>query len=313
MPLADPDKENKGIVNKDLFRRKLLKGDSVLGAGPFPRSSPGPDEKPGAPPANPQHVPEFRPAIREYLRRREPQFRVDPDYLRGQADLTERMRSILVDWLVDVNLKFNLRPATLFLTVNLVDRFLARESINRHQVQLAGVAALMIVAKFEEIYPPLLKEYVGVCDNAYTREQILDMESRILLAVDFDLAQTPAYAFLAQMQLDLGFDQRAFCFGQYVAESALFDPSLLKYSNHDIAAGAAFLVCKVFKKDDWKRDFEGKVGVPERLAKNCAKDLFRAMQLQDKSSLAALKRKFAAPQFFEMSKYRVEKISSSGC
>lgn len=45
----------------------------------------------------------------------------------------------------------------------------------------------MIVGKYEEIYPPILKDYVAVCDNAYTKEQILDMEAQILLSLNFDL------------------------------------------------------------------------------------------------------------------------------
>ena len=45
----------------------------------------------------------------------------------------------------------------------------------------------MIVGKYEEIYPPVLKDYVAVCDNAYTKEEILNMEAKILLHANFDL------------------------------------------------------------------------------------------------------------------------------
>ena len=36
------------------------------------------------------------------------------------------MRTILIDWLIDVHLKFDLLPETLFLTVNLIDRYLEK-------------------------------------------------------------------------------------------------------------------------------------------------------------------------------------------
>ena len=54
----------------------------------------------------------------------------------------------------------------------------------------------MIVGKFEEIYPPILKDYVSVCDNAYTKQEILDMEARILDCIRFDLCQCSSVQFL---------------------------------------------------------------------------------------------------------------------
>lgn len=308
----DHEKENKAGVLKDSFKRQFPKTDGIIATFEVPKSSTKmPSKTEFELPNNPQNVPEFSLNIREFLQKKELFFQADPLYIERQSDLTEKMRTILVDWLIDVHLKFKLLPNTLFLTVNLIDRYLSKQQISRHQVQLVGIAALMIVAKFEEIYPPLLKDYVSVCDSAYTREQILSMESDILLAVDFNLAQTSSYTFLRHMQLYVQFDEKSMAFGQYVIENALFDMNLLKYSNHVLAAGAVFLLCKVFKKNDWKKDFEAKIGISEKLSKICAKDLFVAMQNHDSSKFAALKRKFSTPQYFEMSKYRIEKISSS--
>lgn len=44
------------------------------------------------------------------------------------------MRSVLLDWLVDVHYKFKLAPETLFLTVNLIDRYLEKVVINRKKL-----------------------------------------------------------------------------------------------------------------------------------------------------------------------------------
>lgn len=83
------------------------------------------------------------------------------------------MRSILVDWLIDVHLKFKLQSETLYLTINLIDRYLAKNTILRNKLQLVGVSCLFIASKYEEIYAPELKDFVYVCDNAYTKEEIL--------------------------------------------------------------------------------------------------------------------------------------------
>ena len=61
---------------------------------------------------------------------------------------------------------------------------------------MVGRAALLIVAKYEEIYPPLLKDFVFMADNTYTADEILDMEKKILFSLDFDLSLTTAFRFL---------------------------------------------------------------------------------------------------------------------
>lgn len=83
------------------------------------------------------------------------------------------MRAILIDWLVEVHLKFKLVPETLYLTVNLIDRYLEKEQVNRQKLQLVGVTSMMIASKYEEIYPPIIKDFVYITDNAYTKEEIL--------------------------------------------------------------------------------------------------------------------------------------------
>ena len=72
------------------------------------------------------------------------------------------MRAILVDWLINVHAKFKLLPETLFITINLVDRYLSKIQIEKKEIQLAGLAALLIATKYEEIYPPTVKDLLFV-------------------------------------------------------------------------------------------------------------------------------------------------------
>lgn len=87
------------------------------------------------------------------------------------------MRAILVDWIIEVHLKFKLMPETLFITVSLIDRFLERVQIKRHNLQLVGVTAMLIASKYEEIYAPEVNDFVYITDNAYTKQQIFEMEN----------------------------------------------------------------------------------------------------------------------------------------
>jgi len=89
-----------------------------------------------------------------------------------QVDINEKMRAILVDWIIEVHLKFKLLPETLFLTINLIDRYLERVQIKRNNLQLVGVTAMLIASKYEEIYAPEVRDFVYITDNAYTKEEI---------------------------------------------------------------------------------------------------------------------------------------------
>ena len=105
----------------------------------------------------------------QHFRGMEEQTSVRPVYMEDQPHINERMRSILVDWLVEVHLKFKLVPETLYLTINLIDRYLEKQEVSRPKLQLVGVTSLLIASKYEEIYPPELRDLVYICDRAYTR------------------------------------------------------------------------------------------------------------------------------------------------
>jgi hypothetical protein len=62
-----------------------------------------------------------------------------PKYMSKQTDINAKMRTILVNWLVEVHRKFRLKPETLFLTVNVLDRFLEKKAVSRSKLQLVGV------------------------------------------------------------------------------------------------------------------------------------------------------------------------------
>ena len=72
-------------------------------------------------------------------------------------------------------------PETLFLTINLIDRFLACQTVARKNLQLVGITAMMLASKYEEIWAPEVKDFVYISDKAYTKDQVLDMVFRLEL------------------------------------------------------------------------------------------------------------------------------------
>ncbi|KAL5704312.1 Cyclin-B2-1 [Ranunculus cassubicifolius] len=109
-----------------------------------------------------------------------------------QYDINERMRAILIDWLIEVHYKFELMDETLFLTVNLIDRFLEHHAIDRNMIQLDGVTAMLLACKYEEVSVPIVDDLIVISDRAYTTKEVLDMEKSILNKLQLNMSvETP--------------------------------------------------------------------------------------------------------------------------
>jgi cyclin-A len=117
--------------------------------------------------------------------------------MRKQPDINYSMRTILVDWLVEVCEEYRLQGETLCLAVSYIDRFLSYMSVVRAKLQLVGTAAMFIAAKYEEIYPPDVAEFVYITDDTYSKSQVLRMEQLILKVLSFDLSSPSALSFIS--------------------------------------------------------------------------------------------------------------------
>ena len=151
-----------------------------------------------------QFAEEYQEEIIPYLFSLEDKKRINPNYMLKQNDINEKMRMILIDWLIEVHLKFKLLPETLFLTINFIDRYLQNNQTSRDKLQLIAVSSLLIACKYEEIYPPEIASFVYITDNAYKKEEILDYEIRILGDLDYDLTYPTPLRFLEVVSVKLG-------------------------------------------------------------------------------------------------------------
>ncbi|EAN96940.1 putative CYC2-like cyclin [Trypanosoma cruzi] len=132
---------------------------------------------------------------------------VSPKYLTYQPEINEKMRMILVDWLIDVHLKFKLHSETMYLAVNILDRYLSCVStkqssgtyVARSQLQLVGITAILLAAKYEEIWPPEVKECVHISANTYTREEVIKMERSVCAALSFRLTVPTPFPFIVRL------------------------------------------------------------------------------------------------------------------
>lgn len=188
---------------------------------------------------------EFSKDIFSFLKKSETLTTAQMGYIEQQPDISERMRAILVDWLIEVHLKFKLKAETLFLTVNLIDRFLERVRVERNKLQLVGVTAMMLASKYEEIYPPQVSDFAYITDRAVSKPEILEMEYHFIQVLDFNLQTTSSYCFLQRLLQLTEVDERLASLSQYLIELPLIEYRMLKYSPSNVASSALFLANKI--------------------------------------------------------------------
>lgn len=231
--------------------------------------------------------------------------KIKENYMDDQADINEHMRAILIDWLIEVHLRFKLKEETLFLTVNIVDRYLSVSTVIRSNLQLLGVAALQIGCKYEEIYTPNIKDFVYITDNAYTKEQIFTMEKEILNKLNFDIVIPSSLKFYEVLCIHFELTETETLFGQYLLEVFLIDYRMTRYTSSVISCACCYIVMKFFKhsrySEIYNRHFFNHNGSSTGIIKECARDICFLIDNLESSSLTAAKRKFSSAEYKQVS------------
>ncbi|MED6199103.1 hypothetical protein PIB30_072737 [Stylosanthes scabra] len=167
-------------------------------------------------------VPEYVDDIYQYYWVTEAQNPALANYMSNQTEITPYMRGILINWLIEVHMKFDLMPETLYLTVTLLDQYLSMVKIKKTDMQLVGLTALLLASKYEDFWHPRVKDLTSISVESYTRDQMLEMEKLILRKLKFRLNAPTPYVFLLE---HMAFFLVDLCLVEY--ETLAFKPSLL--------------------------------------------------------------------------------------
>jgi hypothetical protein len=142
-----------------------------------------------------------------------------------------------------------------------------------------GVTAMLIACKYEEIYPPIVKDFVYITDNAYTKEEILDMERKMLQVLDFNIQITSANRFLERFWKVAKVDLLILNLSKYLIELSLLNCKMLRFSNSNLAASALYLSLKMTRNaSPWSELLMQHTHYSEQQVRPCAKDLFLLLQ-----------------------------------
>jgi len=257
---------------------------------------------------DPQAVADYVNDIYEYLREKEKDG-VQPGYINNLEDVNDKMRAVLVDWLVEVHRMFKLLPETLFLSVNIIDRYLSLTQISRDNLQLVGITAMLIASKYEEIYAPEVNDFVYISDGAYTKQQILKMERTLLNTLNFNITHPSSLHFLRRYSKAAGSDYTLHTLCKYLIELVLIDVKFLKYYPSLIAAASVYLGRAMTQRTPlWTPTLQHYSTYSEQTVRECAQAMNELLKKSQKSSLKSIRKKYSLPKFGQVAELPLKDI-----
>ena len=218
--------------------------------------------------------------ITKYMCEREKKFLKFHGYMKYQTEITEDIRSSLIDWMSSVSEKFNLRQETLFLATNVLDRYLSMEIVFKSRIQLLAVAVMLIAAKYEEIYPPHLRDLLRCSHRSFMKEEVSQMELKILKSIKFDLSIPSILQFIQRFGKLMNCTERTLNLAMYFSEIQLMDYEMLKYPP-SLTAAACLYTAMANTKDEivnWNDNVKRESKHSEKEVKQCAKQLIEVMK-----------------------------------
>ena len=223
--------------------------------------------------------------------------------------MIEQNRAILVDYLADLHFKFKLRQETLYVTVGIIDQYLSRTpDFSRTQLQVLGVTALHIAGKYEEIYPPELKNILRVTDSNITKEQVIELEFNILLTLQFGVTFPSAYRFLERFCRLAQATERHFKLAQYITDSSLLDCALVRERPSRVAACSLYIALNLLQSEEasqsykqtgsvWSHTLVSKTGYRLSDIHDMSRDILQYVKNIENSRCRNFYRKFRDPRF----------------
>lgn len=247
--------------------------------------------------SDPQRASEYATDIMARLMEEETAAMPNANYMDGQADLNPKMRSILVDWLIEVHMKYKMMDDTLYLAINIIDRYLSVRVIPRHRLQLIGVVALFIAAKFEEIDPPRAHEFAYITDKTCSKKEVVNMEARLLSVLEFKVVVPTASHFLDRLQRVNNSDSTHRALTRMILETSLLDMRSARHPPSVLVSSAILLSNEILnRRSVWPSAMVHHTRRSEAALKGCVEDLKSIMDWAKSSQFQVVQKKYKLDQ-----------------
>ncbi|GAA5956728.1 hypothetical protein JCM8115_000661 [Rhodotorula mucilaginosa] len=200
-------------------------------------------------------VAEYSDDVFKYMGELEESSMPNPRYMDHQSEIEWSMRTTLIDWLLQVHARYHMLPETLWIAINIVDRFLSNRVVSLLKFQLVGVTAMFVAAKYEEIMAPSVDEFVYMTEGGYSREEILKGERIILQSLEFNISTyCSPYSWVRRISKADDYDIQTRTLSKFLMEVTLLDHRFLRAKPSMIAAIGMYLARRMLG-GDWNESF----------------------------------------------------------
>ncbi|CAN6465871.1 unnamed protein product [Victoria cruziana] len=242
---------------------------------------------------NPLAVVDYIEDIHNHYKETEIKSCVPADYMSKQTDINHRMRAVLVDWLIEVHHKLDLRHETLFLAISLIDRYLSVQNVSRKSLQLVGMTGMLLACKYEEVYAPALEDFVIISDGAYSREDVLKMEKSMLNTLQFTLSLPTPFVFMRRFLKAAESDTELEMVAFYLIELCLVEYQMLKFPPSMLSAAAVHAAKSLLRQLPlWNKTLAFHSTYTEERIQECAKLMEEFHRNANVGKLTAVYRKY---------------------
>jgi cyclin B len=221
------------------------------------------------------------------------EFKIMPNFMDNQIEINNRMRAIVVNWMIEVHDRFKLLPDTLYLSIIIFDRYMSIvNNIKKERLQLIGVTSLLIACKYEEIFSPEVRDFVCILDRTYEKEDLMEEENLMLKILKFEVTFPTSLRYFEILRVEFGIEEKYYNHGYYLLELCLLDCRFSKYMQAVIATTVCFFILKIYYKISFKQFMGRYIKIKENEIKECLIDVCFLIDNIDNSIYPAVNKKY---------------------
>ena len=160
-------------------------------------------------------------------------------------EINEKHRAVVIEWLSYIVCYFSQSNETLFISINIMDRYISQKKITLDKYQLVAISSYLIASKYEDTNSPLIDDLIFVSKNIYSQNDIITMEKDILITLNFDIFSVSSYQFFSFFYLISDLNNKIlFCLGHLILELCLLNIDIMSSQPSLIAIGALLIAKK---------------------------------------------------------------------
>ena len=160
------------------------------------------------------------------------------------SQINEKHRAVVIEWLSYIVHYFSQSNETLFMSINIMDRYISKKKISLNIYQLVAISSYLIASKYEDTFIPSIDDLIYISKNIYNHNDITTMEKDILNILNFDIFSVSSYQFFSSLYLMSNINNKIlFCLGHLILEICLLNIEIMSCEQSLLAIGS-FLIAK---------------------------------------------------------------------